>query len=100
MTSDKELPDYIALTFADFTIARLREELSAAKAKARREGWNAATEKMTAICAEKVEYAMPISCPDGIEGCCVAHSITAKRERTAKEIQSAIRALQDTGREG
>ena len=44
------------------------------------------------VCEEKQTYSMPISCPDGIEGCCVAHVVPARREKTGSECAAAIRA--------
>jgi len=44
------------------------------------------------VCDEKQTYSMPIPCPDGIEGCCVAHVVLARREKTGSECASAIRA--------
>lgn len=43
------------------------------------------------VCEEKQEYSMPISCPDGISGCLVAHYIPARREKTGSECAAAIR---------
>ena len=44
------------------------------------------------VCEEKQTYSMPIPCPDGIEGCCVAHVVPARREKTGQECAAAIRA--------
>ena len=44
------------------------------------------------LCEEKQTYSMPIPCPDGIEGCCVAHVVPARREKTGSECAAAIRA--------
>ena len=44
------------------------------------------------VCEEKAEYSMPVSCPDAISGCLVAHYIPARREKTGSECAAAIRA--------
>ena len=44
------------------------------------------------VCEEKQQYAMPIPCPDGIDGCSVMHSVPARREKTGQECAEAIRA--------
>ena len=44
------------------------------------------------VCEEKQTYSMPIPCPDGIDGCCVAHVVPARREKTGSECAAAIRA--------
>ena len=44
------------------------------------------------VCEEKQTYSMPIPCPDGIEGCCVAHVVPARREKTGQDCAAAIRA--------
>ena len=48
------------------------------------------------VCEEKQNYSMPIPCPDGIEGCCVAHVVPARREKTGSECAAAIRARGET----
>jgi hypothetical protein len=48
------------------------------------------------VCEEKQTYSMPISCPDGISGCCVNHVIPARREKTGTECAAAIRARGET----
>lgn len=49
-------------------------------------------EECAKVCEEKQEYSMPISCPDGISGCLVAHYVPARREKTGNECVAAIRA--------
>lgn len=49
-------------------------------------------EECARVCEEKQTYSMPISCPDGISGCCVAHFVPARREKTGSECAAAIRA--------
>ena len=44
------------------------------------------------VCEEKQQYAMPIPCPDGIDGCSVMHCVPARREKTGQECAAAIRA--------
>ena len=48
------------------------------------------------VCEEKESYAMTIPCPDGIQGCCVMHTVPATRMRTANECAAAIRARSNT----
>ena len=52
----------------------------------------AENEECAKVCEEKQEYSMPISCPDGISGCLVAHYVPARREKTGSECAVAIRA--------
>jgi hypothetical protein len=47
------------------------------------------------LCEEKKDYAMPVPCPDGIQGCLVAHYFPVKREKTGSEAAAAIRARGD-----
>ena len=57
--------------------------------------WQVAEQEREAcakLCEEKKEYSMPISCPDGISGCLVAHYIPARREKTGSECAADIRA--------
>jgi len=53
---------------------------------------NQEREACAKVCEEKQTYSMPISCPDGISGCLVAHYIPARREKTGSEAAAAIRA--------
>ena len=53
---------------------------------------SAENEECAKVCEEKQEYSMPISCPDGISGCLVAHYVPARREKTGSECAVAIRA--------
>lgn len=45
------------------------------------------------IANEYIEYAQPIPCPEAKPGCCVLHTVTLKRLRTAGEIVQAIQSL-------
>lgn len=56
---------------------------------------NAEREACAKLCEEKQTYSMPIPCPDGISGCCVAHFVPARREKTGTECAAAIRARGD-----
>ena len=43
------------------------------------------------FCTERVTGRMPVPCPDGIDGCCVDHTLPYERVRTAREITEALR---------
>ena len=43
------------------------------------------------LCEERVPYSMPISCPDGIPGCCVAHFAPGSRLKDGMECAASIR---------
>jgi hypothetical protein len=55
-------------------------------------------EEAAKVCETRIDYGMQIPCPDGIPGCCVLHTIPAKRAKNALECASAIRKLAE--REG
>jgi len=44
------------------------------------------------VCEEREAYSMPIPCPDGIPGCCVAHYVPGSRLKDGVECAEAIRA--------
>lgn len=52
--------------------------------------WTARGKRDAEVCRKKIEYQMPIPCPDGIEGCAVFHSVPARREKTGEECAQAI----------
>jgi hypothetical protein len=43
---------------------------------------------------KRESYQMGIPCPEGLPGCCVFHSVPAKRDRTPAEIEAAINATE------
>lgn len=45
------------------------------------------------VARERISYAMPISCPDGMPGCCVLHTVPGTRDKTAEEVATAILEL-------
>jgi hypothetical protein len=76
----------------------LEEELAARTSEleeARRDAERAerrGMEKAAEICRVRISYPMPIPCPDGIAGCCVAHFVAATRGKTGTECADAIDA--------
>ena len=56
------------------------------------EAWEAAHEACAKVCEERETYSMPISCPDGIPGCLVAHFVPGSRLKDGVECAAAIRA--------
>ena len=49
-------------------------------------------EECAKVCEERESYNMPIPCPDGIAGCCVAHYVPGSRLKDGVECAAAIRA--------
>ena len=43
------------------------------------------------LCEEREEYSMPIPCPDGISGCCVAHFVRGSKLKDGRECAAAFR---------
>jgi hypothetical protein len=48
------------------------------------------------VCEQRTTYSMSIPCPDGIEGCCVAHFVPGSRAKTSQECAEEIRKRGNT----
>lgn len=59
-----------------------------------REYGAAVRQRAAGVCKERIDYAMPIPCPDEINGCLVAHSISAKRRKNSDECAAAIERME------